>query len=113
MQPAADKFAKFLEGVEFKVPQFPVFSNTTGLQVKTPEEIKTALVKQVTGSVLWEDCFRNAAALGVEQFYECGMGGVLTGLARRIDDTTKVMPIAEMKDLALVSAAAGTSPVGA
>jgi len=108
MQGAADKFAKFLQDVNFKAPKFAVFTNTTGQQVKTPEEIKAALVKQVTHSVLWEDCFRNAAALGVEQFYECGVGGVLTGLAKRIEPNAKVSAIATIQELqAATSAAVG------
>ena len=99
MKPAAEAFEKFLAPIHFKAPKFAVFTNTTGLQVKTPEEIKTALVKQVFSPVLWEDCFRNLASKGVEQFYECGMGGVLSGLARRIDENAKVSPVAEMRDI--------------
>lgn len=99
MQPAADKFQKFLANIKFESPRLQVFTNTTGGQVKTPDEIKAALVKQVTGSVLWEDCQRNMVALGIQQFYECGMGGVLTGLAKRIDPNAKVTAIATMTEL--------------
>ncbi len=105
MQGASEKFAEFLKSVEFRAPKFPVFTNTTGLQVKTPAEIKAALIKQVSSSVLWEDCFRNAAALGVEQFFECGVGGVLTGLAKRIDAEAKVSAIATMDELLAATAA--------
>ena len=99
MQPAADKFQAFLAPLKFNAPQFAVYTNTTGQQVKTADEIKTALVKQVTHSVLWEDCFRNAAAQGVQQFYECGMGGVLTGLAKRIEPNAKVVSISNSVEL--------------
>lgn len=109
MQPAADKFEKFLQNVKFNAPQFAVFTNTTGKEVKTPDEIKAALVKQVTHSVLWEDCFRHAVAVGVENFYECGMGGVLAGLAKRIDPNAKVTQVSNTTELQ----AAASQAVGA
>lgn len=107
MKPAAERFEQFLKPFYFEAPRFPVFSNTTGAQVSTPEEIKAALVKQVFSPVLWEECFRGMMALGVEQFYECGMGGVLTGLAKRIAPEAKVMPLMEMKDIAALKTAVG------
>lgn len=99
MEPAREAFARFIEDVPLRSPKVPVFTNTTGLQVFEPEEIRIALAKQVVSSVLWEDCMRNAAALGIDSFYECGPGAVLAGLARRIDRQIKVVPIAETDQL--------------
>jgi [acyl-carrier-protein] S-malonyltransferase len=104
MKPAAEKFEQFIAPIGFKAPRFAVFTNTTGTQVKTPGEIKAALVKQITSPVLWEYCFRGMAGLGVEQFYECGMGGVLTGLAKRIDADAKVMGVSQMGELLMAAA---------
>ncbi len=100
MKPARDAFEKFLEGVEFKTPQVAVFTNVTGAAVSEPSEIKAMLVSQVVSSVRWEDCQRNAAALGVEQFYECGPGAVLGGLGKRIDREIKIKSIADFADFA-------------
>lgn len=99
MQSAADAFATYLDGVEFHAPIMPVFTNTTGQQVSEPTEIKEALVKQVVSSVRWEDCFRGLLTLGLTEFYECGPGGVLAGLAKRIDRDAKVISMAELGDL--------------
>lgn len=41
---------------------------------------------------------RNAAKLGIEQFYECGPGGVLAGMVRRIDKSLPVKSLAEYPD---------------
>jgi [acyl-carrier-protein] S-malonyltransferase len=103
MKPAAEAFEKFLAPIKFSAPRYPVFTNTTGQRVEDVEAIKAALVKQVYSPVLWEDCFRGMVVLGVEQFYECGVGGVLTGLARRIDDKVTAASLAEMKDIAALS----------
>jgi len=99
MLPARDAFAKFLETVPFAEPKFTVFTNTTGQAVAKPEEIRAALVKQVVSSVLWEDCMRSAAAAGATEFLELGMGGVLAGLARRINKDWPVKSLAEFADI--------------
>lgn len=100
MVPARDAFAKFLETVPFAAPKFTVFTNTTGQAVSRPEDIRAALVKQVVSSVLWEDCMRSAAAAGATEFFELGMGGVLAGLARRINKDWPVKSLAEFADIA-------------
>lgn len=98
MEPARKKFEEFLADIEFKSPRIPVFTNVTGDAVFDPNEIKKNLVKQVVSTVRWEDCVRNAAKLGIEQFYECGPGGVLAGMVRRIDKTLPVKSLAEYPD---------------
>jgi acyl transferase domain-containing protein len=85
MEPGRAAFATFLEGIAFARPSLTVFSNTTGRPVVEPAEIRAALVRQVVSPVLWEDCMRQAAATGAAQFWELGPGGVLAGLARRIN----------------------------
>ena len=99
MEPARKAFAEYLEGIEFKSPRIPVFTNVTGDAVFDPSEIKKNLVKQVVSTVRWEDCVRNAAKLGIDQFYECGPGGVLAGMVRRIDKSLNVKSISEYSDL--------------
>ena len=99
MEPARERFGNFLKTVEIRSPRVPVFSNTTGKEVTTAEEIRDALTMQVVSPVLWEDCMRGAAATGIETFYECGPSGTLAGLAKRIDRAMKVFPVAEYADL--------------
>jgi len=99
MAPAKEGFAKFLATVEFKTPKIAVFTNTTGKQVSSSEEIKQALINQVVMPVRWEECVRNAAALNISQFYECGPGGVLAGLGKRIDKDIPIKSIADIRDI--------------
>lgn len=100
MEPARAGFATFLQGVAFRRPAFPVFSNTTGAVVNEPEQIRAALVKQVVSSVLWEDCMRAAAAAGATEFWECGPGAVLAALARRTGKAWLVKSFAEYAEVA-------------
>ncbi|RXK56088.1 [acyl-carrier-protein] S-malonyltransferase [Oleiharenicola lentus] len=99
MEPARVEFARFLAGVEFRTPKFTVFTNTTGLAVTEPAAIREALVKQVVSSVLWEDCMRSAVAAGATEFWECGPGAVLAGLAKRTDKAWVVKSFAEHADI--------------
>jgi [acyl-carrier-protein] S-malonyltransferase len=98
MEPARAAFASYLAGITFNRPQFTVFSNTTGQVVSEPAQIREALVKQVVSSVLWEDCMRHCAAAGATEFWECGPGGVLAGLARRTEKAWVVKSLAEYAD---------------
>lgn len=100
MEPARAAFEAFLGGIPFAPPRFAVLSNTTGRAVSNPAEIKAALVRQVVSPVLWEDCMRSAAAAGATEFWELGPGGVLAGLARRIDRSWRVRSLEEYADLA-------------
>lgn len=100
MEPARAAFAAFLNAIPFATPRFGVFTNTTGQAVHDPTVIKAALVKQVVSSVLWEDCMRSAAAAGAAEFWELGPGGVLAGLARRIEKSWAVKSFSEYGDLA-------------
>ncbi|HTL66420.1 MAG TPA: ACP S-malonyltransferase [Lacunisphaera sp.] len=99
MEPARAAFAQFLAGINFRRPAFAVFSNTTGREVNEPDQIREALVRQVVSSVLWEDCMRHCAAAGATEFWECGPGAVLAGLARRTDKAWVVKSLAEISDL--------------
>jgi [acyl-carrier-protein] S-malonyltransferase len=99
MEPARAEFADYLANVSFNRPKFTVFSNTTGQVVSEPDQIREALVKQVVSSVLWEDCMRNCAAAGATEFWECGPGGVLAGMARRTEKSWMIKSFAEFSDL--------------
>ena len=104
MQSAADAFSEFLKNITFNEPKLAVFTNTTGGRVEDPKAIKEALVKQVTGTVLWDDCMVNAGGLGISEFFECGPGKVLSGLAKRINKEWVVHSVCEYDDLGVVNA---------
>ena len=53
--------------------------------MKDADRSRAALVRQVTGSVKWEQSIRLLIAQGVQTFVEVGPGKVLCGLLRQID----------------------------
>ena len=83
MAPAAGKLADYLQGLDWRKPQVPLVSNIDAELVSTVEALKSALVKQLSCSVYWEDCIRRMLALGVDTFLEVGPGNVLSKLLKR------------------------------
>lgn len=91
MEPAATRLAAELAQTPIADARLPVVANVTGDYVRTAAEIRSALERQVTGSVLWEDSIRRMAADGVTTFVEVGPGQVLSGLVRRIVPEARVL----------------------
>jgi len=75
MESAYEKLGAVLLHVPVQPPRFPVISNVTGAEVKTPIEIRRTLQDQVTGTVRWLDCIERLAGLGCDFFVELGPGG--------------------------------------
>ncbi len=97
METAYEKLGTVLRDVSMQAPQFPVISNVTGEEVKTPVEIRRTLQDQVTGTVRWLDCMQRLAALGCDFFIELGPGGVLAGLLRRTLKGIDVTSVADVE----------------
>ena len=85
MQPAQDRLAADLSSATLTHPHIPVACNIDAALVDSAERSRDALIRQVTGSVKWEQCMRLLMAKGVQTFVEVGPGKVLRGLMRQID----------------------------
>jgi len=95
MESAYEELGAALQHVPVQPPRFPVISNVTGVEVKTPIEIRRTLQDQVTGTVRWLDCMERLAGLGCEFFVEFGPGGVLAGLMRRTRKDVDVISVSD------------------
>ena len=95
MQSAYEKLGAALVHVPIQPPRFPVISNVTGAEVKTPLEIKQTLQDQVTSTVRWVDCMEKLASLGCNFFVELGPGGVLAGLVKRMRKDVEVVSVSD------------------
>jgi [acyl-carrier-protein] S-malonyltransferase len=99
MESAYEKLGPVLQHVPMQPPSFPVISNVTGEEVKTPIEIRRALQDQVTGTVRWLDCMERLAALGCNLFIELGPGAVLAGLLRRTFKGVDVVSVTDVESV--------------
>ena len=82
--PAADEMRAALEKIEIKAPNAILISNKTAAPMSDPDEIKEALVYQITHGVRWRESVLKMHELGINETIEVGPGAVLTGLTPRI-----------------------------
>ncbi len=99
MSPAADAMRDALADVEISAPQIPIVTNVTAASCSDPEEIRSRLVEQVTGSVRWRESVEWLCLNNVTELVEVGSGKVLTGLARRINRELVASAINEAEDV--------------
>lgn len=85
MEPAAIAMADALGDTKINAPCVPLVANVIADQTADPDEIRTLLIKQVTGAVRWRESVLWMKEHGVESMVEIGAGKVLSGLVRRID----------------------------
>ncbi len=106
MASAREKLAVVLDDITFSAPSLPVLANVTGaLHSSDPGEIKEAMLRQVTESVRWSDCVKNALSSGANGFVEFGPGKVLAGLIRRIDRGAGMLNVQDTTSLEQTAAA--------
>lgn len=98
MASACPPFQEFLEPLEFHPMQWPVISNVTGQVIEDVSHIKSLLVQQIVSPVLWWQCMQTATSLGISEFYQCGPGKTLIGMAKRIDPNLIVRPFGDYDD---------------
>jgi [acyl-carrier-protein] S-malonyltransferase len=85
MQPAQDRLAELLHGLLFSTPRMSVAVNVDAALVREPDQLREALIRQVTGPVRWVDSMRALISRTPAFFVEVGPGKVLGGLMRQID----------------------------
>jgi [acyl-carrier-protein] S-malonyltransferase len=85
MKPAQDRLANDLRSIVFQTPAIPVVSNVDAASLKDADRSRDALLRQVTGSVKWDQSMRVLIGEGIQIFVEVGPGKVLCGLMRQID----------------------------
>lgn len=100
MMPAQEKLAAELKKTHFEALRVPLVTNVDADTISTGEEARTALVRQVSTAVRWEESVRLLIEEGVNTFVEVGPGKVLTGLLRQIERSVAALNVEDEKSLA-------------
>ncbi len=99
MVSAANELAPHLRTAEISLPRVPVVANFSAEVPETPDQIRSTLEAQVCGSVRWDESIRRLISLGFTDFVECGPGGVIAGLLRRIDPAVSCLSLESFADI--------------
>jgi [acyl-carrier-protein] S-malonyltransferase len=99
MKPAQDRLASDLEALTFNEPSVPVVTNVDARATNAPNELRDALVRQVSAPVRWSESMQLLAQQGVDTFVEAGPGKVLTGLMRQINRDVKTLNVEDAASL--------------
>ena len=85
MAPAAVAMREALDDIVMRAPAVPVVCNVEARAASDPADLKSLLVRQVTGLVRWRESVLYMKAEGVDTLVEVGAGKVLSGMVKRID----------------------------
>lgn len=90
----------------------PVVSNVTGEPVRDATEIRALLARQVFSPVEWVRSVRRMAGEGVDTFVECGPGGALAAMVRRIVPDARTLAVFDVASRAASADALQDAGVG-
>jgi len=99
MKPAQDRLEADLNALTFQKPVIPVVCNVDAKLISDFDPARDALIRQVTGSVKWDQSMRTLIASGGLTFVEVGPGKVLCGLLRQIDRTRRCANVGDEASL--------------
>ena len=88
--PAADEMRNVFENVKISTPNAKWISNKTANVISNPDEIRDALIYQMTNTVRWRESVLEMVDMGITDATEIGPGNVLSGLISRTIDKIEV-----------------------
>jgi [acyl-carrier-protein] S-malonyltransferase len=105
MKPAQDRLAPDLEQLTFSAPETPVVTNVDARVTTAPDELRDALVRQVSAPVRWLESLQLLMKQGIDTFVEVGPGKVLSGLMRQTSRDVKTLNVEDAASLRATQAA--------
>jgi [acyl-carrier-protein] S-malonyltransferase len=85
MKSAGARLGERLAATEIRAPRLRYLSAVDAAEHSDPDDIRALLVRQLSSAVRWTAAVTAMSGSGVTQMVECGPGGVLAGLMKRIE----------------------------
>jgi [acyl-carrier-protein] S-malonyltransferase len=85
MKSAGARLGERLAATEIRAPGIRYLSAVDAAEHSDPDDIRALLVRQLSSAVRWTATVTAMSGGGITQMIECGPGGVLAGLAKRIE----------------------------
>jgi [acyl-carrier-protein] S-malonyltransferase len=99
LKPAEERLSADLDTTSFKDLQYPLAANVDARLIRTGSEACSALKRQVSRPVRWQECIHLLLEQGVRTFIEVGPGKVLLGLIRSIDKSVTMLNAEDEKSV--------------
>jgi [acyl-carrier-protein] S-malonyltransferase len=97
MQVAADRLKKDIDSLTWSDLKVPLINNVEARALRSADEVRGSLVRQLPSSVRWQDTIQTMWDMGITHFIEIGPGKVLTGLVKRIVPEAKFWNISDQE----------------
>ena len=95
MRGVADELERSLAEVTWHDADPPIVSNVTGTPLSAAADLRSSLARQVYSPVEWVASMERMLADGVDTFVECGPGGTLVGMVRRLDPDARTLSVVD------------------
>ncbi len=95
MSPAQSGLDEAIESTNFQDPIVPIIGNVDAKPLRTAEEVKSELRRQLTSCVQWSSGIRHMLDNDVNEFVEMGNGKILSGMIKRIDRRAKIVNLSD------------------
>lgn len=101
MKSAGSRLAERLAATEIRAPRLRYLSAVDAKEHSDPDDIRALLVRQLSSPVRWTATITALSGGGARNIVECGPGGVLAGLVKRIEKgrDTKIFSLDEPPSL--------------
>ena len=99
MEIAKENLERYLEKVKINNPKIPISCNVSAGYINNKEDVRSALIKQMTHPVKWVDSIKKMNSEGINYFIEVGPGKVLKGLIKQIIPEAKVFNVFDSNSL--------------
>jgi len=99
MEPAKKELESTINNISFSESSVPVYSNVYAKALTNADEIKSALISQLTSPVMWAQSLKQMQIDGIDSYLELGPGNVLQGLVKRTLKDVEISGADKAEDL--------------
>lgn len=99
LKEASEEFYEAIKKVDIKNVKKTIYSNVKGLPYEEEDDIRFILKKHIMSSVYFENEIEDMLNKGVNTFVEVGPGKVLRGFVKKIDKSSRLLNVEDMKSL--------------
>jgi [acyl-carrier-protein] S-malonyltransferase len=99
LMPAEERLSFDIDGCSVGDLRFPLVTNVDAGIIRTGAEARSALKRQVSRPVRWQESIQRLLEEGVRTFVEVGPGKVLLGLIRSIDKSVTMLNAEDEKSV--------------